>query len=76
MFKELPPLFDDFTILHLSDMHVDMNEAAMQRLIELVSDICYDLCVLTGDYRGEPPRDCRRPFGLSYAAMAGCSSMA
>ncbi|WP_347958352.1 hypothetical protein [Bradyrhizobium sp. SSUT112] len=28
-FKELPPLFDGFTILHLSDMHVDMNEAAI-----------------------------------------------
>ena len=53
MFKELPPLFDGFTILHLSDMHVDMNEAAMQRLIELVSDVRYDLCVLTGDYRGK-----------------------
>jgi uncharacterized protein (TIGR04255 family) len=25
---------------------------------------------------GEPPRVCRRPFGLSYAAMVGCSSMA
>jgi hypothetical protein len=24
----------------------------------------------------EPPRVCRRPFGLSYAAMACCSSMA
>ncbi len=24
----------------------------------------------------ELPRVCRRPFGLSYAAMAGCSSMA
>jgi hypothetical protein len=24
----------------------------------------------------EPPRVCRRPLGLSYAAMAGCSSMA
>jgi len=24
----------------------------------------------------EPPRVCRRPFVLSYAAMAGCSSMA
>jgi len=24
----------------------------------------------------EPPRDCRRPFGLSYAAMAASSSMA
>ena len=26
--------------------------------------------------RSEPPRVCRRPFGLSYAAMAGRSSMA
>ncbi|MGY3354816.1 hypothetical protein ACVWZK_001479 [Bradyrhizobium sp. GM0.4] len=26
--------------------------------------------------RTEPPRVCRRPLGLSYAAMAGCSSMA
>jgi hypothetical protein len=24
----------------------------------------------------EPPRDCRRPFGLSYAAMRSSSSMA
>ena len=24
----------------------------------------------------EPPRVCRRLFGLSYAAMAACSSMA
>src|SRR6266480_5605573 len=53
MFKDLPPFFDGFTILQLSDMHVDMNEAAMQRLIELVGDMCYDLCVLTGDYRGK-----------------------
>ena len=26
--------------------------------------------------RLEPPRVCRRLFGLSYAAMAACSSMA
>ena len=53
MFKELPPLFDGFTVLHLSDMHVDMNEGAMRRLIELVDGMRYDLCVLTGDYRGK-----------------------
>jgi len=28
------------------------------------------------DVEGEPPRVCRRLFGLSYAAMAACSSMA
>src|ERR1700736_4610504 len=26
MFRELPPLFDGFTVLHISHMHVDMNE--------------------------------------------------
>jgi hypothetical protein len=52
-FKELPPLFDGFTILHISDMHVDMNEGAMLHLIELVGGLDYDLSVLTGDYRGK-----------------------
>src|SRR5262249_29520453 len=28
------------------------------------------------DGQREPPRVCRRPLGLSYAAMADCSSMA
>jgi uncharacterized protein len=64
MFKELPLLFDGFTILHLSDMHVDLNEGAMRRLIELVGDMRYDICVLTGDYRG-------KNFGPFEAALEG-----
>jgi uncharacterized protein len=64
MLKELPPLFDGFTILHLSDMHVDMNEGAMRRLIELVGGMRYDLCVLTGDYRG-------KTFGPFAATLEG-----
>ena len=32
--------------------------------------------LLFGQLRTEPPRVCRRRFGLSHAAMAGCSSMA
>ena len=62
--KELPPLFDGFTILHISDMHVDMNEGAMSRLIELVGGLPYDLCVLTGDYRA-------KTFGPFDAALSG-----
>jgi uncharacterized protein len=46
------------------DMHVDMNEGAMRRLIELVGGIRYDLCVLTGDYRG-------KTFGPFAATLEG-----
>lgn len=49
---ELPASFDGFTILHLSDMHVDFSHGAMQRLIELLPSVGYDICVLTGDFRG------------------------
>jgi len=52
-FARLPPAFDGFTILHLSDLHADMNVVAMRRMIELVSGMQYNLCVLTGDYRGK-----------------------
>ena len=48
----LPSAFDGFTILHISDMHVDMSQGAMHRLIELLHEVDYDICVLTGDYRG------------------------
>src|SRR5215472_7945558 len=48
----LPRTFDGYTILHLSDLHVDLNPEAMQRLAELLPRARYDLCVLTGDYRG------------------------
>jgi uncharacterized protein len=48
----LPPAFDGFTLLHISDTHADMNPRAMDRMIALVQGLSYDLCVLTGDYRG------------------------
>jgi predicted MPP superfamily phosphohydrolase len=48
----LPPLFDGFTILQISDMHADMNQRAMDRLVQLLPDVHYDICVLTGDFRG------------------------
>ena len=65
-FKQLPTLFDGFTILHISDMHVDMNEAAMRNLVELVADLRYDVCVLTGDFRG-------KTYGPFEATLDGLS---
>jgi len=62
--KSLPSRFDGFTILHLSDLHVDLSQGAMQRVIDLVRDLDYDVCVLTGDYRGAT-------FGPYDAALEG-----
>jgi uncharacterized protein len=61
---DLPARFDDFTILQISDLHVDMNPRPMARLAELVVGLEYDVCVLTGDYRGQT-------FGPYDAALEG-----
>ena len=63
-FEALPSRFDGFTVLHISDLHVEMNEGAMRRLTELLPSLDYDLCVLTGDYRGAT-------FGAFDAALEG-----
>jgi len=49
---QIPQAFDGFTILHLSDLHVDISQQAMTCLKAILKEISYDLCVLTGDYRG------------------------
>ncbi|MGB6196396.1 MAG: hypothetical protein WBF49_08660 [Methyloceanibacter sp.] len=40
--RELPTPFDGFTILHISDVHVEMSEAAMARVAELLRGQSYD----------------------------------
>jgi uncharacterized protein len=53
----LPASFDGFTILHLSDLHADLSQGALERAAELANDVEYDLCVLTGDFRGRTHGD-------------------
>ena len=60
----LPAAFDGFTLLHLSDLHADMSGPAMARVAEILPGLSYDLCVLTGDYRG-------KTFGPFDAAITG-----
>src|ERR1700730_13325419 len=61
---QLPPSFDGFSILHISDMHADMSQGAMRALIALVDAMAYDICVLTGDFSG-------KTFGPFDAALEG-----
>src|SRR5690606_29017012 len=55
--------FEGFRILQLSDLHLDMDLPTTRAIIEAVSGLSYDICVLTGDYRA-------RTFGNCEAAMA------
>lgn len=47
----LPPSFEGFRILHLSDLHIEGMVDKGQGLARALASLQYDLCVLTGDYR-------------------------
>jgi uncharacterized protein len=50
-FPDLPPAFDGFTILQLTDLHVELSTRALARAAKLASQASYDVVVLTGDFR-------------------------
>lgn len=50
---DLAKSFHGFTLLHLSDLHIDMYEPASQALLDTISALDYDVCVMTGDYRAK-----------------------
>jgi uncharacterized protein len=66
--SEVPETFDGFTMLHLSDLHCDISLGAMGHLGEHLETLSYDVCVLTGDYRGET-------FGPCESALAGIAKL-
>jgi predicted MPP superfamily phosphohydrolase len=48
---QLPAAFEGYTLLQLSDLHLDVLDTFPERLAEAIGELEYDLCVLTGDYR-------------------------
>jgi predicted MPP superfamily phosphohydrolase len=48
---QLPPAFDGFRILFLSDLHIDGTDALVSPLCEVLDSVEADLCILGGDYR-------------------------
>lgn len=55
-FPNLPPAFDGYSILHLTDLHVRRLPRLINRIVERASDQAIDLAVITGDFqtRGWP----------------------
>ncbi|MFT7456301.1 MAG: putative MPP superfamily phosphohydrolase, partial [Marinobacter maritimus] len=50
------------------DMHLDMDERATMALIARVTEVNYDICVMTGDYRA-------RKYGEIDNAMAAMARL-
>jgi len=65
VFKHLPAAFDGYTLLHLSDLHLDAAADIPEALVDALGRAgAYDACVLTGDYRV-------KTFGPYQKAMEG-----
>lgn len=47
----LPAAFDGFRILHLTDLHIDIDEELVESISRAVAPLDYDICAMTGDYR-------------------------
>ncbi|MEI7435276.1 MAG: metallophosphoesterase, partial [bacterium] len=47
----LPPAFEGFVILQLSDLHLDLDPTLTNVILNRLSGCRYDICVFTGDYR-------------------------
>ncbi|MBK1699347.1 metallophosphoesterase [Thiococcus pfennigii] len=64
----LPPAFDGWRLLHLSDIHLDMDPAIFHALRARVALADYDLCVITGDFRA-------RTYGDESRALRAMASL-
>jgi uncharacterized protein len=66
--KKIPVSFHGFAILQISDLHVELNAEAMDRVLHILPNLDYDICVLTGDYRAQT-------YGPYQAALDGIASL-
>ncbi len=62
----LPEVFDGFRLLHLTDLHCDLQPELIDVLIEMLGELQYDATVLTGDYHNRIGED----YDLSLDLMA------
>jgi predicted MPP superfamily phosphohydrolase len=65
---DLPAALEDFIILHLSDLHLDLDPGFVPALIQRLQGLQYDLAVITGDFRN-------KTFGPLEPTIAACRAV-
>lgn len=61
-FADLPPAFDGYRLLHLSDIHADGLAGLADVICAEARRLPVDLCVMTGDYRFEIQGPCHNVY--------------
>ncbi len=49
--RDLPHALEGFTLLQMSDLHIDIDPALVETISAALAPLRYDVCVLTGDYK-------------------------
>jgi predicted MPP superfamily phosphohydrolase len=52
-FSDLPPAFDAYKILFLTDLHLDGLDGLTEKVIQIIRQTPADMCILGGDFRME-----------------------
>jgi predicted MPP superfamily phosphohydrolase len=60
--------FDGFTLLHLTDLHIDFTDGGLPAVLERVRGLAYDIVVMTGDFRA-------KTYGPIDAALDGMRAL-
>jgi hypothetical protein len=56
-FQRLPMALDGLRLLHLTDLHLDLDTALTPRILEVLEGVEFDLAVITGDFRNAVDAD-------------------
>jgi uncharacterized protein len=73
-FGNLPSAFDGYTLLHISDLHIDGVPDLVAPLGELLRSLTPDLCVITGDYRFDDEGTCKHVYPLMRRVLDDISA--
>jgi len=66
--RDLPNAFEGYRILHLSDLHLDLDTELTDIILKKIAPLEYDLAVMTGDYRAGTS-------GEYHTAMVDCKRL-
>jgi predicted MPP superfamily phosphohydrolase len=73
-FANLPPAFEGFQVLHLSDFHIDCSPDLADALAKMLRPLRPDVCLMTGDYRYEDYGPCEQVYPLMRRVISSISA--